>query len=66
MPRLSCAGVLRREVRLDGIESQGELVVEHAVETEAEAGFVLPVSAVQQVVIAALMERAVFPVAPFA
>jgi uncharacterized protein YhdP len=61
---ISYADVLRREVRLDGIEAQGALVVEHAV--EAEAGVVPPVSAAQQVATAAVMEPAVFPVAPFA
>ena len=61
---ISYADVLRREVRLDGIESQGEPVVEHAAEAEAEVG--LPASAVQQVVTVAVTERALFPVAPFA
>jgi hypothetical protein len=55
---------VNREVRLDGIESQGALVVEHA--AEAEAGVVLPVSAVQQVAIVAVMERAAFLAASFA
>jgi hypothetical protein len=55
---------VNREVRLDGIESQGEPVAEHA-PAEAEAGVVQPVSAVQQVATAAVMEPAVFPVAPF-
>jgi hypothetical protein len=61
---ISYADVLRREVRLDGIESQGEPVVEHAAEAEAEV--VLLASAVQQVVTVAVTERALFPVAPFA
>ena len=56
---------VNREVRLDGIESRGELVVEHAA-AEAEAGVVRPVSVVQQVAIAVVTEPAVFPAAPFA
>ena len=54
---------MNREVRLDGIESRGELVVEHA--AEAETGVVLlPVSAVLQVATAVRMELAVFLVGP--
>jgi hypothetical protein len=54
---------VNREVRLDGIESQGEPVVEHA--AEAEAGVVQPASAVQQIATAVVMELAVFLAAPF-
>ena len=61
---ISYADVPRREVRLAGIASQGELVVEHA--AEVEAGVVLWVSAVQQVATVAVMERALFRAAPLA